>query len=69
MCCLQHVSTLFSDFPDRVSINVLVTESASLSLASNRPYSQPYDPIDLTGYEPRYLLSSSLLQPLLLVYD
>jgi hypothetical protein len=51
-CCLPHVSTLFSDFPqigDRVSINILVTESASLSLASNRPNSQPYDPIVLTA--------------------
>ncbi len=48
----QHVSTLFSDFPqigNRVSINILVTESASLSFASNRPDLQPHDRIDLTA--------------------
>jgi hypothetical protein len=41
----------FFDLPqigDRLSINILVIESASLSLASNRPDSQPHDATDLT---------------------
>jgi hypothetical protein len=47
----DRLRVLFPDFPqigDRVSINILVTESASFSLASNRPDSQPHDPIVLT---------------------
>ena len=46
------MSTPFSDFPqigDRVSINILVTESASLSLASNRPDLQPYVATDFNS--------------------